>query len=87
VRAVHKFPLTGPQSCLAIPPDGEILSVGVQTEKWGDPYIVVWALVDPDASPGDGRVVRAVNTGAPAPEGTFLGTVTVESIVWHLFAD
>lgn len=64
-----------------IPRGAQFLSIQMQFEE-----IVLWALVDPDAS----RVTTAfelvgTGSGSVTPDARYLGTVQFGYMVWHFF--
>jgi hypothetical protein len=67
-----------------MPSSAKPFSVGVQ-----DGAIVVWAFIDPDELFVRDHRFIVVNTGSDFDLGEyfplFLGTVTEEGIVWHVF--
>ena len=51
--------------------------------------LCLWALVDPEYSKKKTRII-IVGTGQPLPDsfiGTFVGTVIVGPLIWHVFED
>jgi hypothetical protein len=66
---------------LALPKGATILSVA---EQYGE--VTLWALVDPDKEL-EHRLFYIFGTGHPVPNtpGTFLGTVQIRDLVWHVF--
>jgi hypothetical protein len=64
-----------------MPNNSIILSVANQEGK-----LCLWAIVDPNAESID-YDVRIVGTGSSVPDdaGDFIGTVTIEPFVWHVF--
>lgn len=69
---------------LNLPKGRKFLDVQVQNGK-----IVIWLLVDPNAEL-IGQQFRIIGTGQrlnSIPTGQYLGTVQLDSFVWHLFED
>lgn len=65
-----------------MPMDATILSVDNQHGA-----VCLWAMIDPDTPHQTSRIIEIFGTGHPIPEGQrkFIGTVIVESLVWHVF--
>jgi len=85
MQTIYKYhlALTDVQD-IQMPQDARVLSVGLDPQR----RLCLWALVDPDLHDMPVRV-RIVGTGNPAPHGiltsVFVGTVTQQMYVWHVF--
>jgi len=80
---IYKYYLviTDTQS-LNLPEDAQILSVAEQNGE-----LCLWALVIPD-NPKTYRTFEILGTGNPIPKTLrrkFIGTVPMESFMWHVF--
>ena len=82
-RTICKYQLHPDNRCLWVPEGARFLQAGEQN---GD--IVVWALVDTEA-PSFSRNVAVYGTGHEVPKdpGTYLNTVFVGPLVFHVFVD
>ena len=81
-RTIWKFPLAIVcEQAITIPRVHHWLDVQVQD---GTP--VLWAIVNPLTAPTKVEI-RMCGTGrdAPEPEDVYLGTVQLDSFVWHYF--
>lgn len=82
MKTIYKYPLK-PTDETVLTLRGDVLSAGVQG---GD--IMVWAVHD-DASPERQVRVNVMGTGhlfTDAPESSFIGTVFLGPLVFHVFA-
>lgn len=82
---VHKFVFDNPEMQFDLPLNAQVLSVGRQGTG-----IVMWVLLDPDPQASKRpRYFGCINTGVQWEQKdkifNFLGTVTIEAIVWHIF--
>lgn len=93
VLTVWKFPLgeaavdARGALTLVMPRNAEVLHVGVQEQEGEKPKtrVVIWALVDPDATEEE-RHFLLIATGQAVPdEARHLGTFFMGPYVWHLF--
>jgi hypothetical protein len=82
MKSIYKYQLTpGYETVLTL--RGRVLSAGVQGDD-----IMVWAVHDDDAPERRVRV-HVMGTGHPfvdAPESSFVGTVFLGGLVFHVFA-
>ena len=83
---IHKYQISSPGcvTSLMLPPDAQILSVGVQSSA-----IHVWILLDPDVPVTETRHFSIIGTGWDVNRGElgdFVGTVHDGEFVWHVFA-
>jgi len=81
MNTIHKYSMISDVAIIDMPQGAKILSVGVQRTE-----IVIWAQVNTDNPTVTHRFI-AFNTGEACgaiPE-QFIGTVTVGSIVWHVY--
>lgn len=65
-----------------VPPDYEILSVGLDPND----DLCVWIAVDPELIERKPIFFAVVGTGFAEPHGVFLGTVRMQPFMWHVFA-
>ena len=80
---IWKYELRVDDRLTVIMPRGaRILSVGVQGKT-----ICLWAMVTPETAEQERRIIAIYGTGNPLPDdpGTFIGTVQVPPVVWHVF--
>lgn len=83
INTIWEFPLklTDRQK-VQLPEDATIMSVGLDPSG----CLCLWAAVDKAATARDFEII-IVGTGDSLPAvGSFLGTVTQGSFVWHVFA-
>ena len=82
-QQIWKFPLelTGVQE-VEMPSGSQLLSVAVQQET-----LCLWAMVDLDRGTKERRMIDIIGTGNPidSHRRSFIGTVQMESFVWHVF--
>lgn len=82
MKSIYKYQLAvADETVLTL--SGKVLSVGVQGGE-----IMVWAVHDDDVLPRAVRI-NVMGTGHPfvdAPESSFVGTVFLGSLVFHVFA-
>ena len=83
---IWKFTLTALiDQTISIPADAEYLTAQAQ-----DGQAVIWAIVNPD-NPVEKRKIYVYGTGCPLDDSTdfaerwHLGTVPIDSFVWHIF--
>jgi len=82
VKSIYKYPLR-PADETILTLHGDVLSAGVQGND-----IMVWAVHDDDVPERRVRV-NVMGTGHPfvdAPQASFVGTVFLLSLVFHVFA-
>lgn len=81
MKTIHKYPIAvTDRVTIDMPQGAKVLSVQLQHER-----VQVWALGDP-AQPYVARRFRVYGTGhAVDEEGTFIGTVQVTGLVFHVF--
>jgi hypothetical protein len=84
-QQIWKFPLriTDAQ-VIKLPKSSRILCVQEQNG-----YPCIWALVYPHMEM-EGKTIEIVGTGHPIPQGgdtqrSYLGTVQINGLVWHIF--
>lgn len=89
-QAIWKFPLElEERQNLILPVGHRVLSVGLD----GTGALCLWAVVNPDERARSHFTVWIVGTGSPADgldparyeAWLFLGTVTMQVFVWHIF--
>jgi hypothetical protein len=84
-KAIWKFEIDDAfDTCIKMPKGAEVLSIQNQNNT-----ICIWALVIPSNEPED-RYFEVFGTGHPIHcdigiERVFIGTVQVDSFVWHIF--
>lgn len=82
MKSIYKYQLE-PQELTTLTLRGDVLSAGVQGDD-----IMVWAVHD-DAAPQRLVRVNVMGTGhqfVDAPESSFVGTVFLGPLVFHVFA-
>ena len=82
MKTVHKYEVAiDDEVVFNVPVGAELLSVGSQTPR----KICFWMLVNTD-EPMIEHKFRIRGTGHPCDDvGKFVGTVTAEQFVWHVF--
>lgn len=87
MRVIYKYPLASTETqMLELPIGAHVLSVQSQ-----DGGLVLWAIVDPEATT-TGRIVNIIGTGHAVYNidgDNYIGTVQVMSgmLVWHVFIE
>lgn len=96
MKTVWKYPLSAVETMIDMPAGAQPLSVGIQPGVDGRPVVVLWALVDPDATK-TARWFQVVGTGnvelADDQPHRFVGTTSAaaltatgpEFVVFHVF--
>lgn len=83
---IYKYPLEiTDEQCLWIPMRSKMISAQMQNGK-----LCLWAIVNPDAPPMCGHIIRIFGTGHEiVPDGEremeFIDTVQDGELVWHVF--
>ena len=89
MNAIWKFEMVlEDEPTIEMPVGARPLSVGVQKVSDGD-MLVLWAHIPDTTQPMERRHFFILGTGNPiqwqVEESTFIGTVQMESFVWHVF--
>ena len=82
-KTICKYKLDPDKEFYILPQRSKILSAGVQGQA-----IYIWALVNPERPEGVAQI-RVVGTGHNVDVGglTFIDTVFLGWMVWHIFGD
>ena len=81
-KSIWKFPLDGGVGPMVVemPKGAEVLNAQIQGTA-----IVVWALVDIEATEGETRSFRIYGTGWADVEGRYISTIQDGQFVWHVY--